>query len=88
MQRMGEVKLVTNTYGRNEPHREREDPAGGKTGKRRPESPRGLPTFAGATATAAKAADKAIREYPYQTIGIAFGLGILVGVLLCRNGRD
>ncbi|HSU55476.1 MAG TPA: DUF883 family protein [Candidatus Dormibacteraeota bacterium] len=33
----------------------------------------------------AKATDKAIREHPYQTIGIAFGLGMLIGVLLRRK---
>jgi ElaB/YqjD/DUF883 family membrane-anchored ribosome-binding protein len=29
----------------------------------------------------AKAADRVIREHPYQTIGLAFGLGLLIGVL-------
>lgn len=29
----------------------------------------------------AKAADHAIRKHPYQAIGIAFGVGALVGVL-------
>ncbi len=33
----------------------------------------------------AKAADKVIREHPYQSIGIAFGIGILVGVLVSRK---
>jgi ElaB/YqjD/DUF883 family membrane-anchored ribosome-binding protein len=33
----------------------------------------------------AKAADKAIREHPYQTIGLAFGLGLLIGVLVRRR---
>lgn len=33
----------------------------------------------------AKAADKVIREHPYQTIGIAFGLGVLLGVLARRK---
>ena len=36
----------------------------------------------------AKATDKAIRENPYQAIGIAFGVGALVGFLLSRRGRD
>ncbi len=40
------------------------------------------------TVAAAKASDKAIREHPYQAIGIAFGLGILVGVLVARSRRD
>jgi ElaB/YqjD/DUF883 family membrane-anchored ribosome-binding protein len=33
----------------------------------------------------AKAADECIREHPYQTIGVAFGLGTLVGFLLSRR---
>ena len=33
----------------------------------------------------AKAADKVIRERPYQTIGIAFGLGLLIGFLARRK---
>jgi len=37
------------------------------------------------TIAAAKATDATIREHPYQSIGIAFGLGILVGVLVARR---
>jgi len=33
----------------------------------------------------AKAADKVIREHPYQSIGAAFGIGLLVGVLVTRK---
>lgn len=33
----------------------------------------------------AKATDKAIREHPYQSIGIAFGVGVLIGVLVTRK---
>ena len=33
----------------------------------------------------AKAADKVIRTHPYQTSGIAFGVGLLVGFLARRN---
>ena len=33
----------------------------------------------------AKAADKTIREHPYQSIGVAFGLGLLIGVLVTRK---
>jgi ElaB/YqjD/DUF883 family membrane-anchored ribosome-binding protein len=33
----------------------------------------------------AKAADKVIRERPYQTIGVAFGLGLLIGFLARRK---
>jgi ElaB/YqjD/DUF883 family membrane-anchored ribosome-binding protein len=32
-----------------------------------------------------KAADEAVRENPYQTIGIAFGVGALIGYLLARR---
>ena len=35
----------------------------------------------------AKVADEMVREHPYQTIGIAFGVGVLLGVLFGR-GRD
>lgn len=34
---------------------------------------------------AAKATDKAIREHPYQSLGIAFGVGLLIGVLTNRR---
>jgi ElaB/YqjD/DUF883 family membrane-anchored ribosome-binding protein len=30
----------------------------------------------------AKATDEIIRDYPYQSIGIAFGVGALIGLLL------
>ncbi len=33
----------------------------------------------------AKAADKIIRDHPYHTIGLAFGLGLLIGVLSRRR---
>ncbi len=39
------------------------------------------------TAAAAKATDDAVREHPYQAIGIAFGLGVLIGVLAARSRR-
>ena len=32
----------------------------------------------------AKAADQAVHEHPYQAIGIAFGVGALVGYLVAR----
>lgn len=35
----------------------------------------------------AKAADKLVREYPYPTLGLAFGLGLLIGVLAARQRR-
>jgi ElaB/YqjD/DUF883 family membrane-anchored ribosome-binding protein len=31
----------------------------------------------------ARTTDKAIRQSPYQTIGIVFGVGIIVGLLAC-----
>jgi ElaB/YqjD/DUF883 family membrane-anchored ribosome-binding protein len=33
----------------------------------------------------AKVADNAIREHPYQSIGVAFGVGLLIGVLVTRK---
>lgn len=36
----------------------------------------------------AKYTDETIREYPYYSIGIALGLGVLVGVLLGRSTKD
>jgi ElaB/YqjD/DUF883 family membrane-anchored ribosome-binding protein len=33
----------------------------------------------------ARAADATIREYPYQSIGIAFGLGAAIGFLISRR---
>ena len=41
------------------------------------------------TVAAAKAADEVIREHPYQTAGLAFGVGLLIGVLAMRyRSRD
>jgi ElaB/YqjD/DUF883 family membrane-anchored ribosome-binding protein len=36
-------------------------------------------------AAGARATDHAIREHPYQSIAIAFGVGILIGVLINRK---
>jgi ElaB/YqjD/DUF883 family membrane-anchored ribosome-binding protein len=33
----------------------------------------------------ARSTDETIREYPYQSLGVAFGLGVLIGVLLLRR---
>jgi ElaB/YqjD/DUF883 family membrane-anchored ribosome-binding protein len=40
------------------------------------------------TVEAAKLTDKTIREHPYQAVGFAFGLGLLIGVLAMRSRRD
>jgi ElaB/YqjD/DUF883 family membrane-anchored ribosome-binding protein len=37
------------------------------------------------TVEAAKATDRVIREHPYQSLGVAFGLGVLIGVLVARR---
>jgi ElaB/YqjD/DUF883 family membrane-anchored ribosome-binding protein len=37
------------------------------------------------TVAAAKATDKLIREHPYESIGIALGAGLLIGVLVARK---
>ena len=35
-------------------------------------------------ASSMEATDLMIREYPYQSIGVAFGVGLLIGVLVNR----
>ena len=35
--------------------------------------------------TSAKATDRVIRDHPYESIGIAFGVGVLIGVLINRR---
>src|SRR5947209_4689918 len=37
------------------------------------------------TVEAAKATDRVIREHPYESLGVVFGLGLLVGVLVSRR---
>jgi ElaB/YqjD/DUF883 family membrane-anchored ribosome-binding protein len=37
------------------------------------------------TGQAAQASDRAIREHPYESIGMAFGVGLLIGVLIMRK---
>jgi len=34
---------------------------------------------------AARATDRCIRDHPYETIGVALGLGLLVGLLVSRR---
>ena len=41
-------------------------------------------TVAGAK-MAAKKADTVIREHPYESIGVALGIGLLIGVLVARK---
>jgi len=40
------------------------------------------------TLVASKATDKVVRENPYQAVGIAFGVGLLIGLLAARRGSD
>jgi ElaB/YqjD/DUF883 family membrane-anchored ribosome-binding protein len=37
------------------------------------------------TVAGAKVADQTIREHPYESIGVAFGVGLLIGVLVGRR---
>ena len=37
------------------------------------------------TIEGAKATDRVIREHPYPSMGVAFGIGLLVGVLVTRK---
>jgi ElaB/YqjD/DUF883 family membrane-anchored ribosome-binding protein len=37
------------------------------------------------TVQAAKATDHVIREHPYESIGVAFGVGLIIGVLVGRR---
>jgi ElaB/YqjD/DUF883 family membrane-anchored ribosome-binding protein len=37
------------------------------------------------TIKGAKAVDETVREHPYESIGIAFGVGLLIGVLVSRR---
>jgi ElaB/YqjD/DUF883 family membrane-anchored ribosome-binding protein len=34
----------------------------------------------------ARATDRVIRDHPYESIGVAFGIGLLIGVLINRRG--
>ncbi len=40
------------------------------------------------TVAAAKATDKTIREHPYESLGIAFGVGVLIGALAMWRRRQ
>lgn len=37
------------------------------------------------TVETAKATDRVIRDHPYESIGIAFAVGVLIGVLVTRK---
>jgi ElaB/YqjD/DUF883 family membrane-anchored ribosome-binding protein len=37
------------------------------------------------TTEGARATDRTIRQHPYESIGIAFGVGLLIGVLINRR---
>ena len=37
------------------------------------------------TVLAAKATDRVIRDHPYESLGIALGIGLLIGVLVARK---
>ena len=40
------------------------------------------------TVAAAKATDTAVRHHPYEAMGVAFGVGLLVGMLVMRTRSD
>jgi len=40
------------------------------------------------TIEGARAADESIREHPYAALGMAFGIGAVVGCLLARRNGD
>jgi len=40
------------------------------------------------SAAVARRADAVLREHPYHSVCAAFGLGILVGVLIMRSGQN
>jgi len=39
----------------------------------------------GKTIEGAKATDRVIRSHPYESLGVAFGVGLLVGVVVARK---
>ena len=40
-----------------------------------------------AAKAAAEKADAVVREHPYESVGVAFGVGLLIGVLVSRRCR-
>jgi ElaB/YqjD/DUF883 family membrane-anchored ribosome-binding protein len=49
------------------------------------DSPPSLRDYQESTIAGARATDKAIRDYPYSSLGVAFGLGLLIGLLAARK---
>ena len=39
----------------------------------------------GKAVAGAEATDKVIREHPYESVGVAFGVGLLLGLLITRR---
>jgi len=39
-------------------------------------------------ATGAKYTDQTIRDYPYQSLAVALGVGVLIGALIGRRGNN
>ncbi len=37
------------------------------------------------TTAGAKVTDRTIREHPYESLGVAFGIGLLIGVMIGRR---
>jgi ElaB/YqjD/DUF883 family membrane-anchored ribosome-binding protein len=42
-------------------------------------------SLSGKTSEVAKATDRCIREHPYESVGFAFGVGLLLGLLVSRK---
>lgn len=40
------------------------------------------------TASAAKATDQTIRDHPYEALAVAFGVGLLIGMITGRRRDD
>jgi ElaB/YqjD/DUF883 family membrane-anchored ribosome-binding protein len=44
--------------------------------------------FRNKTVAGAKATHKAVHQHPYKAIGIALGIGALIGLFLARRGSE
>ncbi len=40
-----------------------------------------------AAQSAVRGTDRTVRQYPYQSIGVAFGVGVVIGLFLPRRNR-